>query len=538
MSKDKYIDKVLSHIKSKKQKNEIELELFDHIDEHEKFFIDIGYDKEKAVQNADGKMGDADIVGEQLDSIKKHFKINYYILFVIQIVFLITYIIYERDNFYVSPLNLSVYYFDYVAYTIIILISLLCCYIGLKKKNFICLISGSISSIVTINLKPYFIQTCILYLFNKKTLYTFFYQLDYSGYNEIDLANHSVFNIIISLILTLIILAISITGIITLIKTKLFKNSKRDNKLKNIAAITTLIIILISAILLGYNHIQTFINRDNMIAQTEGEIEELNNIVTDNANEFKTIDPDELQKVLDKHFEYGDNSQYRFYVNNKLYINESENQIAFVNVDITNDTLTIEIRYNLIDPLKPNSSRLSLDIDRNIYTYTASTDEYEIYSDFNGNSVSLSDDKENQLESTLTEYFKDNDYLAKQKEIHELMDSYIETKYYFFTKIYDVCYNKTYDTYKIDMSYCAYYPTIQSNQIVNKESTRGIISVKLKFVNDTVKIIQMTEYPNSSEALIDFSDNAIINCKQSEEDEYFKNQMSNVDEQLSLIISY
>jgi hypothetical protein len=86
------------------------------------------------------------------------------------------------------------------------------------------------------------------------------------------------------------------------------------------------------------------------------------------------------------------------------------------------------------------------------------------------------------------------------------------------------------------MSYCAYYPTIQSNQIVNKESTRGIISVKLKFVNDTVKIIRMTEYPNSSEALIDFSDNAIINYKQSEEDEYFKNQMSNVDEQLSLII--
>jgi hypothetical protein len=273
-----------------------------------------------------------------------------------------------------------------------------------------------------------------------------------------------------------------------------------------------------------------------MIAQTECEIEELNNIVTDNANEFKTIDPDELQKVLDIHFESGDNSQYRFYVNNELYINESENQIAFVNVDITNDTLTIEIRYNLIDPLKPNSSRLSLDIDRIIYTYTASTDEYEIYSDFNGKSVSLSNDKENQLESTLTEYFKDNDYLAKQKEIHELMDSYIETKYYFFTKIYDVCYNKTYDTYKIDMSYCAYYPTIQSNQIVNKESTRGIISVKLKFVNDTVKIIRMTEYPNSSEALIDFSDNAIINYKQSEEDEYFKNQMSNVDEQLSLII--
>jgi hypothetical protein len=274
-----------------------------------------------------------------------------------------------------------------------------------------------------------------------------------------------------------------------------------------------------------------------MIAQTENKIEELNDIVTDNAKEFETTNPDELQKILDKYFSSGDNSQYRFYVNDELYINESENQIAFANVDLSNDTLTIAIRHNLIDPLKPKESRLSLDIDRVIYKYTLSTDEYEIYSDFNGKSITLSDEKESQLKSTLTEYFKDNEYLAEQKEIHEMMDSNIETNYYLFTKIYDVCYNDTYDTYKIDMSCCEYYPTLQNNKIVDRKDKKSIISVKVKFVDNSAKIIEMTEYPNSSEALIDFSDNAKQNYQQFEEDEYFKNQESNADAQLILLIN-
>lgn len=66
----KYIDKVLSQLKGYKNTKEIEYELFDHLDEQEKFFIDIGYDEENAIEKAEEKMGDADILAEQFKEVE------------------------------------------------------------------------------------------------------------------------------------------------------------------------------------------------------------------------------------------------------------------------------------------------------------------------------------------------------------------------------------------------------------------------------------------------------------------------------------
>ncbi len=67
MRNSKYIDSVLSHIKNKGSHREIQEELYDHIDEKDRFFEKIGYDSVSAQEKTEEAMGDGDIVGEQLD---------------------------------------------------------------------------------------------------------------------------------------------------------------------------------------------------------------------------------------------------------------------------------------------------------------------------------------------------------------------------------------------------------------------------------------------------------------------------------------
>ncbi|MGN0528572.1 MAG: hypothetical protein ACI4IE_05520, partial [Eubacterium sp.] len=67
MRNSKYIDSVLSHIKNKGSHREIQKEPYDHIDEKDRLFEEIGYDSASAQEKTEEAMGDGDIVGEQLD---------------------------------------------------------------------------------------------------------------------------------------------------------------------------------------------------------------------------------------------------------------------------------------------------------------------------------------------------------------------------------------------------------------------------------------------------------------------------------------
>ena len=66
-----YLPRVLSHISNKERSRQIEYELYDHLDERAQYWQAVGYAQEAAVQKAEAQMGDADIVGEQLDSIPR-----------------------------------------------------------------------------------------------------------------------------------------------------------------------------------------------------------------------------------------------------------------------------------------------------------------------------------------------------------------------------------------------------------------------------------------------------------------------------------
>ena len=71
MKKYKYITAVLSHITNRREKDKIEYELYDHLDEKEKWFEQCGFEKEAAANKADDSMGDGDVVGEQLEAVSK-----------------------------------------------------------------------------------------------------------------------------------------------------------------------------------------------------------------------------------------------------------------------------------------------------------------------------------------------------------------------------------------------------------------------------------------------------------------------------------
>lgn len=72
MTKNEYIEIVLSRISSKKDINSIRQEVADHIDDRIEYYTDAGYDYEYAKKAALSKMGEPDRLGLQLNSLHNY----------------------------------------------------------------------------------------------------------------------------------------------------------------------------------------------------------------------------------------------------------------------------------------------------------------------------------------------------------------------------------------------------------------------------------------------------------------------------------
>lgn len=526
MKNDNYIDRVLSHIHSKHRKNEIEPELFDHIDENKKFFSEIGYDENAAAENADSKMGDADIVGEQLNSIKKRFKANYYILSALQIAAVIAYTIWEyKKNAVFSKTTLEFSIVDFAVYSACILLSLICCSIGIKNKHLCSLASGAIGSIIIINTMPYVLQFEIKNLFSGFNLYEFFYDLDY-----LDFYNNSYNTLPITIILVLIILSVSITGIIILIKTKLLKNTKRDIKRNKIAYIISVLLIIATALLTVNTVYQTLIIKDSLISKTEQEVQEINDIVINNAEEFMTVDPDELQTALNRHFKSGDDGNFLYYGENEKYI--SDYSIAFSTayayVYSNNENTTITICYNLTNPFSLNGNLIQLGIEPIEYKYSSKTNEYYICSLSSYERTELNKEQSNELQTALEEYFKDEEYINSLQHDFSYLNSYWGVKYYLFTNIFDITKADKGDIYKIDMTYCAYYPTIHMNEIADSKIDEGLCSVYFVFKDGKAVITDVSAIGDNSK----FSERAKNNYNSKTDSQYYDTKIKEANNDL------
>lgn len=69
MNTRQYIDTVLSHVKNKAYRKDIEAELMSHIEEREEYYLEIGWEKETASAKALENMGDPKQVGEEMNRI-------------------------------------------------------------------------------------------------------------------------------------------------------------------------------------------------------------------------------------------------------------------------------------------------------------------------------------------------------------------------------------------------------------------------------------------------------------------------------------
>ena len=73
MNKEEYINSVVSHVKSKRNKQFISKEIGDHIDDEIEFYQSKGFDYETACEKAVSSMGDAHLVGAQLGKLYSEF---------------------------------------------------------------------------------------------------------------------------------------------------------------------------------------------------------------------------------------------------------------------------------------------------------------------------------------------------------------------------------------------------------------------------------------------------------------------------------
>lgn len=90
MNKEDYINSVVSHVKSKRNKQFISKEIGDHIDDGIEFYQSKGYDYETACEKAVSSMGDAHLVGAQLGKLHSKF-LDKIIALILLVVYTVSY---------------------------------------------------------------------------------------------------------------------------------------------------------------------------------------------------------------------------------------------------------------------------------------------------------------------------------------------------------------------------------------------------------------------------------------------------------------
>lgn len=72
MDKKEYIDKVMSFVKNKAYKYDIEQEILSHIEDRQQYYTDAGFTREKAEKKALEIMGDPEQIGERMNKLHKN----------------------------------------------------------------------------------------------------------------------------------------------------------------------------------------------------------------------------------------------------------------------------------------------------------------------------------------------------------------------------------------------------------------------------------------------------------------------------------
>lgn len=122
MNKEEYINSVVSHVKSKRNKQFISKEIGDHIDDGIEFYQSKGYDYKTACEKAVSSMGDAHLVGVQLGKLHSGYGLEIFSVIALFIIYSVVFCLFPiLLLFYGYSLNLFsvLYEFIFLALSVI-----------------------------------------------------------------------------------------------------------------------------------------------------------------------------------------------------------------------------------------------------------------------------------------------------------------------------------------------------------------------------------------------------------------------------------
>lgn len=540
----KYVDKVLSHIEGNKSKKIIEYELFDHIDEHQKFFEEIGYNEETAIEKSEEKMGDADIVGEQFNSMKKHYYISDYVIMVLAPV--LSYLYYHftaLDNSIkdmlssLQPYLTAPKFYGTIVGFIGIIIGLLYIVRGIKRKNILFATFGYLYSSLMLAFAPKEWLEGI----NSDYISYFFetYYSDTSGVISIDLSPKQ---IVFFLLLLVIFSVFYIIALSNIIRTKKLKNTKRDLKLGKVVSIILCVLVLVFVFLGSLITVKAYSYKSETEQIAKAELAEMNEFIIDNANSLVNMSYDEATELFKNKF--GDDFKkndgayesesgftgFSCYENEYLSVytySDYINPFDFINEqwDFRSNLYSFDNENSLSKntDIKDMSALCGLEIDNNClifdygfekgtvkFSYDKKTDDFvlQFSSSFDyPKTVNLTVEQKLMLEKSLNsdEYvyygeYLDNYFTVSISDLGDLYDKLIETTNILngvhtdvCTKIFDARYNENFDLYKITL-YSFKYQFAPHSGIYSQIAYSDISSVSnyyVKLVDGEAEIVNI-----------------------------------------------
>ncbi len=497
-----YIERVLSHISGRQRKAEIENELFDHLDEKEKFWQKIGYDSDSALEKSEEQMGDPDLVGEQLDSVVKRRRVLFPVLAVLNIILLHSgfYIMVEGlefDGVYFFTvffdifdvwLEISSLYASIISAAVVIF-GAVNVIIGLKNKRLLNFISGVLCSESMIILSPHLLSALTDSLPDMKKYICRFFTDDYY-FEKVALNSVSRTDLIFLSISILVSACVFFFGLRYIIRIRRLTNTKADMKIKNVLCVFCIALITLCVAFNAFLFVEIKAAENSIKSEATAELEEADEKFLECYREFGGKNANKVWKKLcestdykfiyhssssseyfetDKAIEFGISIQNPFSFSYKEYdinsLNGLENITSVsaapvpysVMLDYNSASITLRLRYGQGQYLEFYYDEVKRDF--------VLSDSSEIA--FEGAETTLTDEQYSLLEAALKEYCSEHQ----------------NTRYKnYFLKTLGVYYNEEYDIYKIDFADMMY--DIQ----LSPERASCYATAKVEFTPDKAKV--------------------------------------------------
>ncbi len=308
----KYITTVLSHIKNKREKDKIEYELYDHLDEKEKWFEQCGFDEEEATEKADDSMGDGDVVGEQLDMIKKSFFAKRFPTMLANLCLFsafYTYVelimtgagskydgpFYEDTRFLFTMPHLE----SFAKFAFVFVFGLITMTVGLKRLNKYAFCTGFATAETIIVLGPYHYLDIIRRLVRCEDYLDFFFKSNYFS-NAFFIVSDSI-DVVLIAVFGGLLLAAFICGLRIFGRTKRLENTRRDLSVKKVVIYALAAASLLCACCFTALTTQIANERDYREAEATEQLEFTQSQLIKQIDKLNTADKEAHRKAFDEY---------------------------------------------------------------------------------------------------------------------------------------------------------------------------------------------------------------------------------------------